>query len=131
MKIKEVMRKVLTVDEASSVKDASIIMAKHKVGSLVVTDGKRPLGIITERDVITGIAAKDRKSSSVAVSEIMSKKLVTIDQESLIDDAVYLMLKNKIKKLPVLDSENQLVGMITSTDIVANSDEIGQFYFLD
>ena len=131
MKIKEVMKKVITVERDSSVKEAASLMSKHRAGSLIVVNGGKPAGIITERDIISKIAAKDKSSSRTSVEEVMSDRLVTVDQDSLIDDAVYLMLKHKIKKLPVLNDEKALVGIITSTDILANSDEIGQFYFLD
>jgi len=128
MKIKEVMKNIKTISPDETVKEAASTMSKNHIGSLVVINGKkRVVGIITERDIIDKVTAKDKTASRVRIEDIMSPKVITIDANSLIDDAVYLMVKHKIKKLPVLDND-ELVGIITSTDIVANSSDVGEFY---
>jgi len=128
MKVKEILKNVRTISPDSSVKEASAMMSKCSIGSLVAVDAqKRVAGIVTERDIISQVNAKDRLSSRVRVKEIMTSKVITIDANALIDDAVYLMIKHKIKKLPVLE-DNNLVGIITSTDIMANSSEVGEYY---
>jgi len=131
MKIKEILKNVKTISPDDTVKDAAVLMTRHNIGSLVaLNDKRRVVGILTERDIIEKVNAKDRLSSRVRVSEIMTSKVITIDANSLLDDAVYLMVKHKIKKLPVIENE-QLVGIITSTDIMANSSDVGQYYLLD
>ena len=130
MRIKEVMKKARTIDSNASVKQAAEAMSKHNLGSLIVVKGNKAVGILTERDILSKVAAKDKVSSKVAVTEIMTEKIISIDPEALIDDAVYMMIKHKIKKLPVLQ-EGEVMGILTSTDIMAHSDEIGQFYFFD
>jgi len=127
MKVKEIMKHVKTISSNSSVRDAARTMNEHKIGSLVVMNGKKLSGIITERDILAKVTAADKIPSRVSVVEIMTSKLITTSPDDFIDDAVYLMIRNKIKKLPVVEN-GELVGMITSTDIVANSDEIGQYY---
>jgi len=128
MKVKEAMKHAKTIGWDSSVRDAAKIMARDRIGSLVVVDERKIAGIVTKRDILSKVTAANKLPSKIQVNEIMSPDLVTISPESHIDDAVYLMLKHKIKKLPVID-EGELVGVITSTDIVTHSDEIGQFYF--
>lgn len=131
MKIKEIQKNVKTLSPDATVKEASSVMSKYSIGSLVVVNEKKKVvGIVTERDIIEKVNAKDRLSSKVRVKEIMSPKVITIDSNSLLDDAVYLMIKNKIKKLPVLDN-GQLVGMVTSTDIMANSSDVGEYYLFN
>ena len=131
MKIKEIIRNVKTISPDSTVKDAAVLMTRHNIGSLVaLNDRKKVVGILTERDIIEKVNAKDRLSSRVRVGEIMTPKVITIDANSLLDDAVYLMIKHKIKKLPVTENE-QLVGIVTSTDIMANSSDVGEYYLLD
>ena len=128
MKVKEIARNVKTISPDDTVKEASLIMSKNHIGSLVVLDAKKKVvGIITERDIIDKVNAKDRLASRVKIDDIMTSKVVTIDANAPLDDAVYLMIKNKIKKLPVTEN-NQLIGIITSTDIVANSSDLGEFY---
>ena len=128
MKVREIQRNVKTIDSDSTVKEAAILMSKYSIGSLVVVNSKKKVvGIITERDIMEKVNAKDRLASKVRVEDIMTSKVITIDSNALLDDAVYLMIKNKIKKLPVLDN-GQLVGIITSTDVVANSSDVGEYY---
>ena len=128
MKVREIQRNVKTIDSDSTVKEAAILMSKHSIGSLVVVNSKKKVvGIITERDIMEKVNARDKLASRIRVEDIMTSKVITIDSNALIDDAVYLMIKNKIKKLPVLDN-GQLVGIITSTDIVANSSDVGEYY---
>ena len=131
MKIKEITKSVKTISPEDTVKEAAVLMSRHNIGSLVVINSKKKVvGIVTERDIIDKVNAKDKLASRVRVEDIMSPNVITIDSNSLIDDAVYLMVKHRIKKLPVLDN-NELVGIITATDIVANSSEVGEFYLFD
>jgi CBS domain-containing protein len=99
-----------------TIKEASEVMAKLRIGSLVITEGKKIVGIITSTDILRAIA-NDKKSEVTLVDDIMSKKVLTIHPEKKIDDAVEMMIKKKIKKLPVV-SENKIVGMVTASDII-------------
>lgn len=128
MRIKEVMRPVKTISSDATAKEAAKKMDEGRIGSLVVVNGKKIAGIVTERDILSKVTAQNKIPSKIQISEIMTSKVITADPEDYIDDAVYLMIKHKIKKLPVMEN-GELVGIITSTDIIAHSDEIGQFYF--
>ena len=131
MKIKEIIKNVKTISPGDTVKEAASVMSRHNIGSLVVVNSnKKVVGIVTERDIIEKVNARDKLASRVRIEDIMTSKVITIDANALIDDAVYLMVKHRIKKLPVLDN-NELVGIVTSTDIVANSSEVGEFYLFD
>ena len=99
-----------------TIKEASEVMAKLRIGSLVITECKKIVGIITSTDILRAIA-NDKKSEVTLVDDIMSKKVLTIHPEKKIDDAVEMMIKKKIKKLPVV-SENKIVGMVTASDII-------------
>ena len=131
MRVKEVMKHARTVAFDATVKEAAILMDKYSMGSLVViNDKKRVVGIVTERDFLQKVTVKDKIPSKISIRDIMTPKIISIDSESLLDDAVYLMIKHRIKKLPVIDN-HELVGILTATDIVANSSEIGEFYLFD
>jgi len=99
-----------------TIKEASEVMAKLRIGSLIITEGKKITGIITSTDILKAIA-NDKKSEVTLVEDIMSKKVLTIHPEKKIEDAVDMMIKKKIKKLPVV-SENKIVGMVTASDII-------------
>lgn len=132
MKIREIMRPARTISITSNVKDAAKIMNKHRIGSLIVVNEhkEKVAGIITERDILEKVTANNKLPSKVKVEDIMTKKVLTISPESMIDDAVYLMIQHKIKKLPVVE-HGELKGIITSSDLIRNSDDIGQFYIFD
>ena len=128
MRVKEIMKSAKTIQVDSSVNDAAKKMSESRIGSLIVMDEKNMVGIVTERDIMSKVTAMNKLPSSVKIESIMTPKVLTIGPNNHIDDAIYIFIKHKIKKLPVVDHD-ELVGVITSTDIVANSDEIGQFYF--
>ena len=132
MRVKEIMRNVQTVSPEATVKEAADLMNKRAMGSLVViTDNKKVVGIVTERDILEKVTAKDKLPSKVLIEHIMTPKIISIEPGALLDDAVYLMIKHKIKKLPVVGEKEELLGIITSTDLINNSEDIGQFYMFE
>jgi len=117
MDIKDVMvKKIITVNPPTKIRDAVELMNKNQIGCLVVTRKGRPVGIMTERDVLKKIVCSCKNPEQTRVSEIMSKPLIVgrVDMDWL--EAVQLMLDQNIKKLPILDGE-MLVGLVTLTDI--------------
>lgn len=117
MIVRDVMRKNVVVAKPDvTIKEASQVMGDMHIGSLIVRKEEDILGILTERDVLLAVA-KGLSPEETSIDEIMSKKVVTIEADKKLDEAVDLMVKNKIKKLPVLDGK-KLVGIITASDIV-------------
>lgn len=113
--VKDLMtKKVITIDLNATVYDAAKLMDKKQIGCLVVTDGNVPIGMVTERDFVRRVVTK-RFSLDAKVSEIMSKPLIIIDPDSSLRDAARLMIKHKIRRLPVCDG-NKLVGIIVAAD---------------
>ena len=129
MKIREIMRPVRIISKEDTVRKAAQMMADNRIGSLIVVDGKKIVGIITERDMLTKVTAQGKPSDKVSVDDVMTSKVLTISPDSYLDDAVYIMMDRKIKKLPVVDA-GELVGIVTSTDIVAHSSEVGEYFLL-
>lgn len=118
MKLEDVMVKdVVTVDEKTTVKKAVELMNKHEIGCLIVEKRGKPSGIVTERDMLKRILLQSKDPEKIKVNEIMSKPLITGKPEMDIEDAVKLMFKRNIKKLPVADKDH-LVGLVTLTDLV-------------
>ena len=107
---------VLTMDKSTTVQDAAEQMKKVKVGCVIVTENNAPIGIITERDFVTKIAAEGRPLFT-EIKEVMSSPLITIDPEETIWEASELMKEKSIHKLPVKENES-ISGIITTTDIV-------------
>ncbi len=117
--VKDVMTaNVKTIAAKASVAEAAKAMAKWRIGSLVIVDGRRPVGIITEGDVSKCVAkGKDPSKTGVAYQR---KKLVTVEPGERMEVAANVMANAGVKKLPVMD-EGVLVGIITQTDIVNTS----------
>ena len=115
--VNQIMSKnVLTLDKSTSLQEAALNMSKLNIGCVIVTDGVKPLGIITERDFVTKVAAEGRPLFT-EISEVMSSPLITIGPEETIWEASELMKQKTIHKLPVKENE-QIVGIVTTTDIV-------------
>lgn len=101
--------------------------AAHKMGaanisSLIVTDlTDKPIGIITERDLVRRVVANDANSKTVLIKDIMASPIVTIDANSSVEAAADLMLQNKVRHLLVVEDEdvNMPLGIITSTDFAS------------
>jgi CBS domain-containing protein len=117
MIVRDVMNKnVMVAEPEITVKEAAGIMSQHHIGSLVVVKSKKIVGIITERDILVAVA-RGKDAELTTVEEIMSKDVVTIAPDKTVEEAVNLMIKHKIKKLPVVDAD-ELVGIITASDII-------------
>ncbi len=115
--VNQIMSKnVLTADKSTSLQEAAQNMTKSKIGCVIVTENTKPVGILTERDFVTKIAAEGRPLFT-EISEVMASPLITIDPEETIWEASEIMKEKGIHKLPVKENE-QIVGIVTTTDIV-------------
>jgi len=120
MLVKEAMNKhVKTIRPTNTVREASEVMNENHIGSLVVVSGTGGVvGIITETDVLRSVAA-GQNPTETKVQDIMSTKLITIEPYRTLEDAAEIMTKNNIKKLPVVEDNGRLVGIITTSDLIA------------
>jgi len=118
---------VITVNEKQTLREASKFMYQHNIGGLIVlmdtsnnenAEIDKPIGIITERDIARLVAFSSNLSTDTVISEVMSKPLITINQNSSIKEVTDLMQKNDIRRLPIVDNKGKLVGIITAKDIL-------------
>jgi len=117
--VKDVMSgNVRTIPVKASMKEAASAMAKWRIGSLVIVDGKRPVGIITEGDISKAVS-KGVDPAKAPVS-IQKKRLLTVEPGERIEVAAKMMASAGVKKLPVMEGK-VLVGIVTQTDIVNTS----------
>ena len=118
LKVEDVMvEDVITVEEKATTKKAVELMNKHEIGCLIVVKKGKPAGIVTERDMLKRILLESKDPEKTKVKEIMSEPLIVGKPQMDIEDAVKLMFKRNIKKLPVADKDH-LVGLVTLTDLV-------------
>jgi CBS domain-containing protein len=114
---------VKTVRPYSNVKDVVRKMNKFGIGSVVVVEDDRPVGIITERDILRRIVEPFLDPGLIKAKDVMSTQLITISGDISIEEAASLMARRKIKKLPVVEDE-KLVGIVTSMDVVRANPKI-------
>ena len=117
--ILEIMtKKPVTVGADVSVVEAARMMKDRKVGSLVVLDGETPIGIVTERDMVTKVMAEGRSVGETKVLDVMSTPLVSIHPHMEVAEAAKRMASLNIRRLAVVDG-GKLVGLVTENDILA------------
>jgi CBS domain-containing protein len=113
-------KEVKTAKESQTVKAVAKIMADKDIGSVVIVKGTepdRPIGIITERDLVRVAGNTEVLTLQIPVRDIMSKPVVTINTNSSIKDAIQSMELNNFRRLPVVDKEKKMVGIVTDKDI--------------
>jgi CBS domain-containing protein len=115
--VKEAMKaNPVTIKPNTSVREAAQIMKKRRIGNCIVVEDK-PVGIITESDIIKKVVAEDLKASEVSVGEIMKTPLIVVDPYVDIEEAMKTMSKCNIRRLPVIEN-GELIGIITHKDIL-------------
>jgi CBS domain-containing protein len=111
-------RAVVSIESDASVRDAADKMVQHRIGCLIVTEKGRPVGMITETDMLSRVLAPARNAESTKVKTVMSKPLICGSPDMDFIEATKLMVNRAIKKLPITHGE-QLVGILTITDAIA------------
>lgn len=115
--VAEIMsRTVRTISIDGTVGRVLETMVKYDIGSVVVVDGKRPVGIVTERDFARKYAREKSADMGWNIGEIASKPVISVAPDVKVWDALDLMVRNKIRQLPVLRGD-ELVGIVTERDI--------------
>jgi len=117
IKVKDAMiTRVITARPNQNAYEGSKIMKKEDVGSLVICEGNKPIGIVTREDIVNNITAKDLQASKVLLKDIMSNKLVTCPPDCDISEAARLMSKHQYERIPIV-SLGKLVGIISTREI--------------
>ncbi len=124
MLVRDVMsRNIKTVRPDSKLKDVVEKMVKFNISSVIVMVRNKPVGIITERDLLKNLGRSSLDLNILEAKDIMSGPLITVGEDIDIEQASKMMLENKIKKLPVVE-DDKLVGILTSSDIIRGTKTI-------
>ena len=115
--VRDIMTKqIVTIDGDKSALEAARLMAEKGISSLFVIKDGSPAGIVSERDFVKKICAKELPIAQVKIGDIMSKILTTADPETAIEVAVQRMMNHKIRRLPIMEGD-RIVGIVTVTDL--------------
>ena len=132
--ISDIMRKkLISVEDSATVQEAAKKMMDKNVSSLVVVDEKsRPIGLVTERDLVRKVCIQDAYTSKIITKEIMSSPMITIESSSSPSEAIDTMLRNNVRHLLVVDNSNRSpedknkpIGIVTPLDFTRSQDYAG------
>ena len=118
---------VVSVKGTTTIENAVKLMNDHGIGSLVVMENGKPAGIVTERDMLTRVLLTSNDPKKTKVSKVMSQPLIVGTTQMKLEEAVRIMIEQKIKKLPVTEDEN-LVGLMTLTDVLHFQPQLLRIY---
>ena len=109
---------VLSIDASVTVFDAIKRMVEANVGSLLVTEGGKLSGIVTERDYLRRVTLEGRKETETPVREIMTSPLVYVTPETSIEECMAVMTERRIRHLPVMGENRETLGVVSIGDVV-------------
>ena len=105
------------------VSEAAQLMETDDIGSLPILDGEQLAGMVTDRDIVVRAVAKGKDPRGMPVSEVASSELITIHANDDLADALRLMASQQVRRLPVVDEDNRLVGILAQADIAGEAKE--------
>ena len=116
------VRNVVTVAREATVVEVATLMRQYHIGAVLVVeeraDGKFPVGVLTDRDIVVEIVAAGLDPASVKVGELMQRPVTTVTESADYGETVRLMAVNGVRRMPVVDAHGRLVGIITVDDIL-------------
>ncbi|HUP46098.1 MAG TPA: CBS domain-containing protein [Thermoanaerobaculia bacterium] len=114
------------VSERDSILQAARIMRDEDTGVVPVVDGKKVIGVITDRDIVVRVIADGKDLNSVKINEVMTKQVRTVKEDQSVDDVLKLMGGSEIRRVPVVNQGNEIVGIISIGDLSTRTDKDDQ-----
>jgi CBS domain-containing protein len=123
-KIRDVMTaNPRTIEPSTSVQEAAKLMRDQDVGPIPIVERGSVVGILTDRDIVLRVVAEGKDPSSTSAGEVASRDLVTVDPEQTLDEALRLMAKHQVRRLPVSEEDGKLVGIVAQADVALQADD--------
>ena len=110
-----------TVKIGDSIVDAAKVMRGEDAGIAPIVEGERLVGVITDRDIAIRVVAAGRDPNETRVEEIASLELVTVDPDQDLDEALRLMALHEVRRLPVVEEDGKLVGIVAQADVARHA----------
>jgi CBS domain-containing protein len=112
-----------TIDADKSVAYAAKMMREEDVGLAPIVEGEKLIGMLTDRDIAIRVVAEGKNPEQVKAVEVASKQVVTIDPQQDLDEALRIMAKHQVRRLPVVEEDGKLVGVVAQADIARTGDD--------
>jgi CBS domain-containing protein len=111
-----------SIGASASVVEAARLMRDEDIGSLPITDDEKLVGMITDRDITTSVVADAADPEATSVGDVVSQDLITVEPNKELEDALQLMARHQIRRLPVVEN-GSLVGIVAQADIALSENE--------
>jgi CBS domain-containing protein len=123
----ESIREIMTanpcsIDADKTVDYAAKMMREEDVGLAPIVEGDRLIGTLTDRDITIRVVAEGKDPASTQVRDVASKQVVTLDPQQNLDEALHLMAKHQVRRLPVVEEDGRLVGVVAQADVARQGD---------
>jgi CBS domain-containing protein len=112
-----------TIEQDKTVADAARVMKQEDAGVVPVTENGRLTGMVTDRDIAIRVVAEGKDPQSTPVREVASQNLVTVDPQQDLDEALRLMAQHQVRRLPVVEEDGRLVGVVAQADVARHGDD--------
>jgi CBS domain-containing protein len=112
-----------TIEPDRTVVDAAKLMRDEDAGLIPVVEGQKLIATITDRDIALRVVAEGKDASSTNVRDVASTRLVTVDPDQDLDEALRLMAKNQVRRLPVVEEDGKLVGIVAQADVARHTSD--------
>lgn len=112
-----------TIEPDKPVADAAKLMRDEDVGLAPIVEGDRLVGALTDRDIAIRVVAEGKDPASTPVREVASTDVVTVDPEQDLDEALNLMAQHQVRRIPVVEQDGRLVGVVAQADVARQADE--------
>ena len=112
-----------TVEPDKTVVDAAKLMSKKDAGLIPIVEGQKLVGTITDRDIAIRVVAEGKDPQSTKVSDVMTSRIVTVEPDQDLDEALRLMAENKVRRLPVVEEDGKVVGIVAQADVAKHSSD--------
>jgi len=123
-KVQEVMTdRPRCVSPETPLSEAAQLMESENVGALPVLDGEELAGMVTDRDIVVRAIAKGKDPRGMPVREVTTRDVVTVRPDQDLSDALELMASHQVRRLPVVDDDNRLIGVLAQADVALEAKE--------
>lgn len=124
MKVHRIMRSnIIQIAPDTSVRAAAALMEMLDIGILPICENGRPIGVVTDRDIVVRLMTKTGAATDVPISQIMSNPVITCHAEDEIEKIAWIMGDHQVRRLLVLDDDGRVVGVLSVCDIARDLDE--------
>ena len=114
------------VSESDSIREVARIMAREDTGVVPVVDGKKIIGMITDRDIVVRLVAEGKDPSNAHVNEAMTKNVRAVKETDSVNDAINVMSSSQVRRVPVVNDRNEIVGIVSMKDLAESGNQEGK-----